>query len=240
MQALSHYAAGGRLRVALRCPTIEVRALLRRVGSFAWPGPEIFGVAQDLKGSDMGSTDIDMKALTSRQLEIARTVAATLFETDASKPLPPERLDFAIEELRDFTARAGIQTRMAFNAAFIVVQLAPLLFLGKLRRFTRLSAIARKRCIQKLESSRLGLVMVLLKTVLSFVYFEHPDALASTGYDAEGLLGPAWAVGGRSPIAKLPLRVIDNPIQLETDEPERGADVVPAPVVVSHRAAGGS
>jgi len=186
----------------------------------------------------MGSTPIDMKTLSSRQLQIAYAVAATLFEADAASPVPKERLEFAMEELRAFAARVGLQTRLAFKAAFVVMQLAPFLMLGKVQRFTRLSMIARRRCLKKLEASRFGLVVVLLKTILSFVYFEHPEALAETGYDAEGLLGPAWAAGTTSPISKLKLRVIENPILPAPSEQE--PVVAPAPVATPGRAAGGS
>ncbi|AKU89722.1 hypothetical protein AKJ08_0109 [Vulgatibacter incomptus] len=155
-------------------------------------------------------------------------MAATLFEADG--PVPRERLDFAIEELRAYVARVGFQTRLAFDAAFFVMQVAPLFVFGKLRRFTSLSTLARRRCIERLEQSRLGLVVVLLKTMLSMVYFEHPDALAGTGYDAEGLIGPAWAQGSTSPLSKLKLQVIETPV---SDEPEQ------LPVPAAGRVAGG-
>lgn len=157
----------------------------------------------------MGSVAVDMKTLTSRQLAVARAIAATLFEADSQHPVPRERLDFVLQELRAYVSRVGLQTRVAFGAAFFVVQHAPFLLLGKIQRFTRLSGDARRRYLEKLEKSRFGLVMVLLKTMLSFMYFEHPDALAGTGYDAQGLLGPAWAAGAASPISRL--RVLTNP-----------------------------
>lgn len=186
----------------------------------------------------MGSTTIDMKTLSSRQLAIARAVAATLFQTGGEQPVPGERLDFAIEELRDFVARVGFQTRLAFGAALFVLQAAPFLMMGKLRRFTRISARARKRCLEKLEASRLGLVIVLLKSVLSFVYFEHPEALASTGFVARELLEELGAQAEEAPISKIRLRVIEARPPLVPGEQE--PEVVPAPAATKGRAAGGS
>lgn len=162
-----------------------------------------------------------MKALSFRQLRIARSLAATLF--DDGSGVPADRLDFAMGELQGYAARAGRLTRLALRFAFWVLQLTPLFLCGIFRRFTSVSADIRQRCVGKLEGTRLGLVVVLLKTVLSMVYFEHPDALASTGYDAEGLLGPAWAQGSASPVAKL--RVL--PTQAS---PVQGDEVVDEPV----------
>ena len=156
----------------------------------------------------MGSTAIEMKTLSSRQLAVARAIAATLFEADARHPVPRVRLDFVLQELRAYAARVGLQTRLALGAAFFVLQHAPFLLVGKIKRFTRMSGDARRKYLEKLERSRIGIVMVLVKTLLSFMYFEHPDALAGTGYDAQGLLGPAYALGAASPIARM--RVLES------------------------------
>lgn len=142
-----------------------------------------------------------MKPLSYRQIRIARSLAATLF--DDGSGVPSERLDFAMAELCGYASRVGKLTRVALSFALTVLQFAPFLLFGVFRRFTSGSVELRRRCLRKLEPTRLGLILVLLKTVLSMVYFEHPDALASTGYDAEGLMGPAWAQGDRSPIVKL-------------------------------------
>lgn len=175
----------------------------------------------------MGSSAVDMKTLSSRQLAVARAIAATLFEADALHPVPRERLDFALQELRAYVSKVGLQTRLALGAAFFVLQHAPFLLIGKIRRFTRLSGEARRKYLEKLERSRFGIVMVLVKTLLSFVYFEHPDALAGTGYDAQGLLGPAYAVGAAPPTSRL--RVLESPPNPSPPE-EPSSEVRPATV----------
>lgn len=156
----------------------------------------------------------EMRVLSLRQLRIARALTATLF--DDGSGVPVERLDYAMTELAGYAARVGRVTRLALSLALWVMQLAPFLFLGVFRKFTGASVEIRQRCLRKLENSRLGLVMVLLKTVLSMIYFEHPEALASTGYDAQGLLGPAWAQGSVSPVTKL--RVLEDEAEIVLPE----------------------
>ncbi len=141
-----------------------------------------------------------MKDLSPRQLAVVRRVMETLFD-EGSGSLPEERVAFVFASLRPWFARAGLQTQMAFRGALLVVQFSPLLFLRRLQRFVRLGAAERARCLVGIERSRrLGLLMVLLKTALGLHYFEHPEMLARTGYDGEGLLGPAWARDGGSPL----------------------------------------
>lgn len=150
-----------------------------------------------------------MRVLSFRQLRIARALTATLF--DDGSGVPAERLDYAMTELVGYASRVGRMTKLALSFALWVMQLAPFLLFGIFRRFTGVSAEMRERCLRRLETSRLGLVVVLLKTVLAMIYFEHPDALASTGYDAQGLLGPAWAQGSASPVRKLPVVEASTP-----------------------------
>jgi|SRR5690606_10799504 len=168
----------------------------------------------------------EMSVLSLRQLRIARALTATLF--DDGTGVPPERLDYAMAELVGYAARVGRMTRLALRFALWVMQLAPFLLFGVFRTFTRASVELRERCLRRLEGSRLGLVVVLLKTVLSMIYFEHPDALASTGYDAQGLLGPAWAQGSPPPVVKL--QVVHEP----------AGEGLPVPTALSGNALGGA
>ncbi len=133
-----------------------------------------------------------MRSLSPRQLAVVRAVADTLF-AERGGVARDERIAFTLRELRANFVRYGFQTQLAFRGALAVIQLlAPLLLLGQLRRFVHLSPAARARCLTLLEGSRLGLVLVLLKTMLCLHYFEHPEVVARTGYDVRGQLGPAW------------------------------------------------
>lgn len=130
-----------------------------------------------------------MKTLSTRHLALARAISSALFD-DGEAGVPEERLSWVARELEAQFLSMGTQTRLAFRAAFWVVQFLPLLWGMRLRRFVRLSLPDRIGFLSWLETSRLGLILVLLKTVLGTVYFEHPDALARTGYDGQGLFGP--------------------------------------------------
>lgn len=140
-----------------------------------------------------------MKTLSTRQLALARAISAALFD-DGEAGVPEERLSWVARELKAHFVAMGTQTRLAFRAAFWVVQFLPILWGLKLRRFARLSLADRVRFLSWLETSRFGLILVLLKTVLGTVYFEHPDALARTGYDGLGLLGPTRLLPAVSPV----------------------------------------
>lgn len=182
-----------------------------------------------------------MKPLSPKQLHIARSMADVLF--DGGEGIPAERLDYAVGELRDYSSRMGWQSRIALGFALWVVSFAPFLLWFQFRRFENLPKDRRLACLIALEQSKLGMLLVVLKTVLSMVYFEHPDALAATGYDGIGLLGPAY-VEGSSPIdgaaapigAKLRVLVSETPSAEEaTAEEEAGAALTP----LSTRGAGG-
>lgn len=146
-----------------------------------------------------------MTFLSPRRLAVTRAVLCTMVDHGAGS-LTEERVAFTLRELRAYLDRAGLQTRVAFRGALLVVQLSPLLLLRRVRRFVHQSPDARARCLARLERSRLGLVVVLLKTTLCLHWYEHPEVLARTGYDGEGLLAPAFAEGAAPPVARrLPL-----------------------------------
>lgn len=154
-----------------------------------------------------------METLSPRRLAVTRAVLCTLVDAGPGT-VPEDRVAATLRELRAYLARVGLQTRLAFRAALLVVQLSPLLLRQSWRRFVRLSPAERTRCLARLERSRLGLVVVLLKTTLCLHWFEHPEVLARTGYDGQGLLGPAW--------------IVDAPPQAEVVRQERKLPVIRA------------
>jgi hypothetical protein len=146
-----------------------------------------------------------MTFLSPRRVAVTRAVLCTIVDHGAGS-LTEERIAFTLRELRAYLDHVGLQTRIAFRAALLVVQLSPWLLLRGLRRFVHQAPTERARCLAGLERSRLGLVVVLLKTTLCLHWYEHPEVLARTGYDGEGLLGPAYAEGAAPPVArKLPI-----------------------------------
>lgn len=147
--------------------------------------------------------------LRGRRLLVLRAVLCTLFEPGTGAAAEA-RIAATLGEVRAYLERAGLQTRVAFRAALIAVQWAPLLLLRRLRRFVRLAPAERARCLVRFERSPFGLALVLLKTVLCLHWFDRPDVLARTGYDGIGLRGPAWAEGAEPPVARR-LPVLSEP-----------------------------
>ncbi len=143
-----------------------------------------------------------MASLSPRSLDVAAAVAEALFDRGARGRVPPERLAFLRAELASYARSIGPQTSLALRAALLVAQLAPLALGPRRARLTSLPPDERGHALEALERSRLGLVVVLLKVTLTMLYFEHPAALAETGYDAQGLRGPAFAPGA-SPLLPL-------------------------------------
>ncbi len=142
--------------------------------------------------------------LRSRELEVARAVAATLFHRGARGAVPEERLAFYSRELQAYARSLTTLASLALHAALLGAQLSPLIFGIRAARLTRCSPEERARALHALETGRLGLAMVLLKVTSTLLYFEHPAALAETGFDGIGRQGPAFADGGRSPLEPLP------------------------------------
>lgn len=116
----------------------------------------------------------------------ARALAACLF--DAGRGVPEDRLGFALEDVDDFTRRAGKKTRLAFVASLLLLEwLWPLRF-GVLGRFSSLPLQRRLHVLERIEDSGLAALLVLPKAMLCLVFFEHPAALKEIGYDARPLL----------------------------------------------------
>ena len=138
------------------------------------------------------------------ELEVARAVAATLFHRGARGEVPQERLVFFQRELHAYARSLTTLASLALHAALLGAQLSPLIFGIRARRFVRCDRAEQTAALHALETGRLGLAMVLLKVTSTLLYFEHPAALAETGFDGIGRSGPAFADGGRSPLEPLP------------------------------------
>lgn len=121
----------------------------------------------------------------------ARAVAESLFTTREGPP-PPERLDWLVDDLDHFIAYAGPRARfMLWLCLTAISVLAPLLVLRGVP-FRALSLETRAEALEKMERSPLGLAVFGAKAILCIVYYEHPDAAASIGFDGACLL-PAHA-----------------------------------------------
>jgi hypothetical protein len=108
-----------------------------------------------------------------------------------------------LEDAADFLYRAGKKTRYLFLVAlFLLEWLAPL-YSGRLARMSGLPFEVRVRALERLDATPFSLVLALPKAVLCMIYYEHPDALAETGYDGRplvttGRLAPFNPVSGKA------------------------------------------
>ncbi len=113
----------------------------------------------------------------------ARAIAEAVFATEAGPP-PAERLDWLMADLEDFLARMG-RSRFTFVAGlFALSVLAPLLSL----RFASLGSLEvadRVDVLARVEHGPFAFALLGVKLLMSVLYYEHPDAGAEIGFDAE-------------------------------------------------------
>lgn len=118
--------------------------------------------------------------------ESMRALAACLFD---EKGVPPDRLDWAIDDLGAFLRSAGPRTSTIFRLALYVVAFMPLFFIGRLGPLHRLTPEQAALYCEKLDRSRLAALLLLPKALFSLVYFEHPDSLKEIGFDNSCMMG---------------------------------------------------
>lgn len=115
----------------------------------------------------------------------ARALAVALFDTGAG--IPATRLDWLLEDVDDFSGRAGAKTRTALVVTLLVLEWLPLL-LGLFGRMSRLDPARRLRYLERLDRSELTVLIAIPKAVLGLCYYEHPDVVAELGHDGRPLI----------------------------------------------------
>lgn len=96
------------------------------------------------------------------------------------------RFDWLVDDVDDFISRASPALRNGVRIALVLIDLAPIFFVGRLRRCGSLSLADRERYLAKIEESqlpRVSLLVVMFKTLMTVLYFEHPEAAPHLGYD---------------------------------------------------------
>lgn len=116
-----------------------------------------------------------------------RALAEGLF--DRGQGLPADRLTWLLTDLESFLGHAGPRTRGLFVLVVAVLEWLPLLVLGRPTRLSRLPSPARLLFLERLEQGPFAILLALPKAAMSLTYYEHPDALKETGYDAQCLHG---------------------------------------------------
>ena len=124
--------------------------------------------------------------VSARLLTRSRTVAQALFLTAAGPP-PEGRLDWLVNEVEDFLARAGSRSRFVVGLALFAVCLLAPLAVGSVRPLGRMSVEERARALGRLEDV-FGAPVLAVKALLSVIYYEHPEAARAVGFDGSCLL----------------------------------------------------
>jgi len=112
----------------------------------------------------------------------ARAFAEALL-ADGETPPPPDRLDWALDELDDFLGHAGVRARRTFEASMVAVSTLAPLSIGRPLPLGALAIGDRQRAIERFERTPLGISVLGAKAMLCICYYEHPDAAAEIGAD---------------------------------------------------------
>jgi hypothetical protein len=130
------------------------------------------------------------RGLSPRAERVARAAIEAMLadEDEAGQLVPPpaHTCDRAVAWLSRATGHTSGGLRVGFNLLTVILQMLPLFVIGAPRRMTSLSLADRVRYLAALETSRFGLLTMLLvafKVPMGMVAFEEGDELRSTGFD---------------------------------------------------------
>jgi hypothetical protein len=134
--------------------------------------------------------DWGRSGLSARAARVARAVTEAMLsdEGDGGELVPgsPAACARAVAWLDDSLGRSSPDLRRGFAVLSFILEWLPVFVIGAPSRMTRLPLARRVAYLEALESSRVGLLAMLLvafKVPLSMAAFEEGDELASTGFD---------------------------------------------------------
>jgi hypothetical protein len=127
--------------------------------------------------------DYTRTTLKHRHRSIVRAFAEAMFHHDP--PPPKARLDTFADEVDRFISPASKTLRFGLLLMLDAIRLLPPFVIGRFAVFEELTLEQRIRMLEKMDRSRRPLVVLLFvayKTVLTMLFFEHPDELRAVGY----------------------------------------------------------
>lgn len=146
------------------------------------------------------------RGLSPRAERVAHAAAQALLADEdddgALVAAPSETCDRAVVWLSRATGQASPAMRRGFGVLALLLQMLPLFVIGVPRRMTSLSLADRVRYLEALETSRFGLLSMLLlafKVPMSIAAFEEGEELRSTGFDRPSTASRralVWQVSG--------------------------------------------
>lgn len=114
---------------------------------------------------------------------------AEAFFTDPDDPADrgaPQRFAWLVDDVDDFISQASPALRWGTRIAAVLVDVAPIFFIGRFARCSSLPLVDRERYLARVEAStvpRVAVLVVMFKTLMTVLYFEHPEAAPHLGYD---------------------------------------------------------
>lgn len=130
-----------------------------------------------------------------------RALAEALF-CGPDGPPPPKRLDWLIADALDVFERADAGIRLVLRLALLGVSLLAPLYVGRLTLMRRLPLDLRIRALARLERSWIAGPLLILKALLSLIYYEHPDVEREVGAEGFGRLAVAPTSAPTRPVAR--------------------------------------
>ncbi len=132
-----------------------------------------------------------------------RALAEALF-CGPNGPPPAERLDWLCNDAMDVFQRADRGIRFVIRLALVGVSLLAPLYVGRLTLMRRLPLQLRIQALARLERSWIAGPLLILKALLSLIYYEHPDVEREIGVEGFGRLPmaptvPTQGVAGGTP-----------------------------------------
>ena len=157
-----------------------------RISWISWP--KVFWKQAEDGGRQATHERIASQALlSSRALEVLGAMAEALFE-EGETGLLEEHKAWLLHDLNDLFASSTGVSRLAMHAIPWIMEWSPLVTLREFRLLTSLTKEERLKWLEAIETTPIGplnLIYFLTKTLLCTIYFEHPEMLATLGFDAK-------------------------------------------------------
>ena len=116
-----------------------------------------------------------------------RAVAEALFTDDTVRDEgAPARFDWLVLDADAMISNGSRQLRVGMRISITLLELLPLFVVGRPSRCSTLPLPLRVRYLQRLEAgpiTQLALLVVLWKSLLTILWFEHPEAAPHLGHD---------------------------------------------------------
>jgi hypothetical protein len=125
-------------------------------------------------------------ALRPRHRVVLRALAEALFSYEGGPR--PAQLNALVDSFEKHLAPVSRTLRFGLVTMLDLLHWMPRLLFSSLRSFEQLPVEQRVRLLERMERSRVALLLVPLvayKAFLSFMFFEDPDELRSMGYPGD-------------------------------------------------------